>query len=386
MESNRLNLLQLGMHERGAGGGVDHFFWDLFDQLTTFQELSVSAFFFRHRSTRVEERSGEFCLGSTDLFGGRRLWNLRRAVLEKLVDKSTAESTVIVSHFALYASALLPQIWRSKHVVHFQGPWAIESATEGNGNVNVWLKRTIERAVYSSASAFITLSQAFKDLLVGEYKVDAGLVSVIPPAVDLKRFTLGDRLTARERLGWPKEAVILLCVRRLARRMGLEALIAAFRQVASLHPRALLLIGGTGVLRDELCALIDSYELKDRVRLLGFILDDQLASAYQAADLSVVPSQSLEGFGLTTLESLASGTPVLVTPVGGLPEAVTGLSAKLVLPDRSVASLAAALDNFLAGHLPVPSATECRRHVEQEFAWPKIVLQIKKLYQQVAYS
>jgi hypothetical protein len=166
MESNRLNLLQLGMHERGAGGGVDHFFWDLFDQLTTFQELSVSAFFFRHRSTRVEERSGEFCLGSTDLFGGRRLWNLRRAVLEKLVDKSTAESTVIVSHFALYASALLPQIWRSKHVVHFQGPWAIESATEGNGNVNVWLKRTIERAVYSSASAFITLSQAFKDLLV----------------------------------------------------------------------------------------------------------------------------------------------------------------------------------------------------------------------------
>src|SRR5258708_21265245 len=136
-----LRVLQIGMHERASGGGVDHFFWDLFDELSASPELSISAFFFRHRSARVEERPNEFCLGATDLPGGRRLWNLRRAVLARLADKSMAESTVVVSHFALYASALLPQLARFKHVVHFQGPWAIESATEGKGSVNVTFKR-----------------------------------------------------------------------------------------------------------------------------------------------------------------------------------------------------------------------------------------------------
>jgi glycosyltransferase involved in cell wall biosynthesis len=382
---DRLKLLQLGMHERGSGGGVDHFFWDLFDQLGTFPELSLSAFFFRHRSEMIPERPGEVCLGSSRLFGGQRLWKLRRAVLEKLLDDSISRPTVIVSHFAMYASALLPQLKRWRHVVHFQGPWATESATEGKGSLNVRIKRMIEDSVYSSANAFITLSQAFKQLLVAEYQVDSSLVHVIPPAVDLKRFTLGDRQAARDRLGWSQDGMILLCVRRLARRMGLEALIEAFRQVASCHPRALLFLGGTGALRNELLALIDTHGLKDRVRLLGFIPDEQLATAYQAADLSIVPSQSLEGFGLTTLESMACGTPVLVTPVGGLPEAVNGLSAKLVLPDRTIAALAGGLDAFLAGRLPMPSASQCRRHVEKEFAWSKIALQVKNLYQQVAY-
>ena len=379
-----LRVIQVGMHERGSGGGVDHFFWDLFDHLVSFPELSLAAFFFRHRPVAVEVRPGEYCLGSTSLSGGRRLWNLRRAVLTRLADESAVKSSVIVSHFAFYASALLPQLKRSKHVVHFQGPWAIESATEGKGRLNVMLKRVIEHAVYSSASAFIALSRAFRELLIAEYGVPSELIHVIPPAVDLQRFVLGGQQEARRRLGWPQDATIILCVRRLARRMGLEILIEAFRQVVSSHPRAFLFLGGTGALRSELAAKIESHGLSQRVRLLGFIPDDQLATAYQAADLSVVPSQSLEGFGLTTLESLACGTPVLVTPVGGLPDAVNGLSTDLVLPDRSAAALATTLDCFLRRTLAVPSSAKCRHHVETEFAWQRIAMQIKTLYQQVA--
>jgi glycosyltransferase involved in cell wall biosynthesis len=293
------------MHERGSGGGADHFFWDLFDNLVAFPELSLTAFFFRHRSKTFEQRPHEFCLGPTTLPGSLRLWNLRRAVLGTLAAGSNAKSTIIVSHFALYASALLPQLMGIKHVIHFQGPWAIESATEGKGPLNVTLKRLIERAVYSSADAFITLSRAFRDLLIAEYKVNPELVHVIPPAVDLQRFAIGDRRKARARLGWPQDGRILLCVRRLARRMGLEVLVEGFREIASSHPKAFLFVGGSGALRDELTSKIESNGLSQRVRLLGFIPDDQLATAFQAADLSVVPSQSLEGFGLTTLESLA---------------------------------------------------------------------------------
>jgi glycogen synthase len=383
-KTDLLRVLQLGMHERGSGGGVDHFFWDLFDHLANSPDLSLSAFFFRHRSKTVEERPGEFCLGSSDLSGGRRLLSLRRAVLANLADNSLAKSTLVVSHFALYASALLPQLARLKHVVHFQGPWAIESAIEGKGRLNVTFKRLIERAVYPSANAFITLSEAFRRLLISEYKVNPELVHVIPPAVDLQRFVLGDRRQARQRLGWPQDATILLCVRRLARRMGLEMLIDAFKEVADSHPDSLLFFGGSGALRDELHSKIVSSGLTKRVRLLGFIPDDHLATAYQAADLSIMPSQSLEGFGLSTLESLACGTPVVVTPVGGLPESVEGLDAKLILRNKDSNAIAEWLDSFLSGKLSLPLPEECRRYVELNFSWPLIAQRIKRIYCQVA--
>jgi glycosyltransferase involved in cell wall biosynthesis len=372
------------MHERGSGGGVDHFFWDLFDQLGRFPDLLPSAFFFRHRSAAVPERPGEICLGPTSVSGSRRLWGLRRAVLGKLASKTSTDNVVVVSHFALYASALLPQLSRLKHVVHFQGPWAIESATEGKNRLNVLLKKRIERAVYSSANAFITLSHAFRDLLISEYKVEPALVHVIPAAVDLQRFTLGDRQNARALLGWPQDATILICVRRLARRMGLELLIEAFRKVADAHPRSLLILGGTGALRDELSAKIESCGLRDRVRLLGFIPDDRLATAYQAADLSIMPSQSLEGFGLSTLESLACGTPVMVTPVGGLPEGVRGLAPQLILHDRDTPALVEGLDLVLSGQIPLPSAGQCREHVATNFNWSIIAEAIRAVYLKVA--
>jgi len=383
-KADQLCVLQLGMHERGSGGGADRIFWDLFDHLANSPDLSLSAFFFSHRSATVEERTGEFCLGSSGLSGGQRLWNLRRAVLAKVADQSTSRPSIVVSHFALYASALLPQLAGLKHVVHFHGPWAIESAIEGKGRFNVTFKRLIERAVYSSANAFITLSEAFRKVVVAEYKVNCELVHVIPPAVNLQRFVPGDRQQARERLGWPQNATILLCVRRLARRMGLDVLVEAFKQVAGAHPDSLLFFGGSGALRDELNSQIASAGLAKRVRLLGFIPDENLATAYQAADLSIMPSQSLEGFGLSTLESLACGTPVVVAPVGGLPESVEALDTKLILRDKGSESIAEWLDSFLSGKLTLPVAEECRRYVELNFSWLSIAQRIKKVYSQVA--
>jgi glycosyltransferase involved in cell wall biosynthesis len=380
---DHLNVLQLGMHDRGAGGGADRYFWDLFDHLKAFPDLSLKGFYFRHQGIWSDTARDELCLGSSRLPGYRRLWNLRRAVLPELKSEPN-RPTLVASHFAFYAAALLPDLSRLNHVVHFHGPWAVEAAAEGRNRVNVIAKRSVERAIYSSAKAFVTLSQAFKDLLTAEYRIDPARIHVIPGGVDTQRFYPGNRRDARARLGWPLDARILLCVRRLVRRMGLENLLEAFREAAGNHSDAILMVGGAGPLRTELETKISSDGLAGRVRLLGFIPDQQLAFAYQAADLSIVPSQSLEGFGLTTLESLACGTPVLVTPVGGLPEAVGSLTPALVLADCSTRTLAKSLDQFLRGGFTLPSAADCRRYSEANFSWPKIAEKVSKLYRGVA--
>jgi glycosyltransferase involved in cell wall biosynthesis len=367
------------MHERGSGGGLDRVFWDLADQLAVFPDLSVAAFFFQHRSTPNETRSGEFCLGSTSQFAGRRLWNLRQAVFGEL-NASRSDKVVVASHFAFYAGALLPKLSRMNHVVHFHGPWAAETAAERRLQLNVAMKRAVESAVYSSAKAFVTLSRAFKDLLTSEYRVDPARVYVIPGAVDLRRFSPGDRIAARRLLGWPEDKRILLCVRRLVRRMGLENLLDAFAEVARDYPDAILVIGGAGTLREQLESLARNRRLSEQVRFTGFIPEPDLPLAYRAADLSILPSQSLEGFGLTALESLACGTPVLVTPVGGLPEVVAGLDTKLMLPDKGVAAVADRLHHFFNGELSLPSCEECRKHVESNFSWPSISERVRALY------
>jgi glycosyltransferase involved in cell wall biosynthesis len=93
---------------------------------------------------------------------------------------------------------------------------------------------------------------------------------------------------------------------------------------------------------------------------------------------------ALEGFGLIVAESLASGTPVLVTDVGGLPETVAGLSEACVIRERGASAIAAALRDVVYGRLALPSADACVRHARRCFDWPTIAEQVRAAYSEVA--
>jgi glycosyltransferase involved in cell wall biosynthesis len=133
-------------------------------------------------------------------------------------------------------------------------------------------------------------------------------------------------------------------------------------------------------LQPQLVAQIEAAGLGGHVKLLGFVTDDDLPFLYRAADLSVVPSVALEGFGLIAAESLAAGTPCLVTPVGGLPEIVTGLCTDLVLPDTETSTLAAGIKAALRGELKLPGDTSCRAYASAHFAWPLIAARVAACY------
>jgi glycogen synthase len=159
-------------------------------------------------------------------------------------------------------------------------------------------------------------------------------------------------------------------------------LIDAIAQVRLRHPDVLLLIGGRGPMAAELRSRIELKGLGKNVRLLGFVPDDKLALLYRAADFSVVPTVALEGFGLITLESLATGTPVLVTPVGGLPDAVSALSSELVLASTAPGDIAQGIIDALCGRRRLPSPDECQAYVSENFTWPKVAQRTIRVYQE----
>jgi asparagine synthase (glutamine-hydrolysing) len=291
-------------------------------------------------------------------------------------------SRLLVTHFALYTLPLLVVAGRRPFVVHFQGPWGLEGDAEGQSRFVTAAKTLVERVVYRRATAFIVLSTPFARILEERFGVPPDRIHVIPGGVDVDRFNVSaSREAARGLLGWPADRKIVLSVRRLARRMGLDDLIAASAELRERVPDALVLIAGRGAIGAELAADIRRRGLDDHVRLLGFVPDAMLPYAYRAADLSVVPSVALEGFGLIVAESLAAGTPALVTPVGGLPEAVGPLSPRLVLPATGPEALATGIGDILTGRVPVPSAAECLAFARAHYDWPVIAERVRDVYE-----
>lgn len=363
-------IAQLGMNLKASAGGVDRYFSGLNNALVR-KGVRVTAYGFGDSEKAA-------CLGPAN----KPLMQRWKAVREAVVPR---RGRLLASHFALYAlPALLGRRWDG-HVVHFHGPWASESQREGAKTYSVMFKRMLERAVYHRADRFIVLSKAFRDQLCQGYGAPADRVHVIPGGVETDIFRPMDVVEARQRLVWPQKQKIIVCVRRLARRMGLENLIEAFGKVTVEHPDVKLMIGGQGPLRAELEQQVMRSGLSRSIEFLGFIPDATLPAVYAAADLSIVPSSALEGFGLISLESLACGTPVLVTPVGGLPDTVQGLGEDLVLKGTSTEHIADGLRGWLDGSLTLPSREACREHVMRSFTWDNIAQQVCEVYQKAGW-
>ena len=376
-----MRTLQLGMgwFPEQAGSGLDRVYHALFQHLpgagVEFHGLVAG-------SPGVARMSGQrvHAFATEDAPVLKRLGAARRSVYETI---TCCRPDVVVSHFALYTFPALDLLRRRPLVIHFHGPWAYESQVEGAGPLAVKAKAAVERAVYGRARLLIVLSQAFADVLRDKYGVDPRRIRVVPAGVDVDHFDVAlPKKQARERLGWPSDRPILLSVRRLRQRMGLENLVDAVRILRRTVPDVLLCVAGAGPMGDALRARVDAAGLGNHVKLLGYVPEQELPLAYRAADLSIVPTVALEGFGLITVESLAAGTPVLVSPNGGLPEVVRDLAPQLVLPDVEPATIADCVAAALRGELEVPDEDGCRGYARSRFDWSSVARRTRQVYEE----
>jgi glycosyltransferase involved in cell wall biosynthesis len=293
---------------------------------------------------------------------------LRLLAFRREARRLIADADVVDAHLALTALPLLRASRRVPLVVHFHGPWADEARFEGAPLLHIHVKRMIEQLVFRRARVFVAMSNAFAQLLADRYGVDPARIEVVPPGVDLDRFAPGDRAAARARLGIRPDTFVVATARRLVPRMGIDVLLRAWPQIAESRGETLLVVAGDGPERARLEA-----EARGPVRFLGRVDDETLVGLYRAADVCVVPSVALEGFGLVALEALACGTPVVVTNVGGLPEAVAGLDPTLAVEPGDADALAA---RVLAR---LPARDACYVHA-RKFSWEAAADRHREVY------
>lgn len=318
---------------------------------------------------------------------GMTIWKRKDAFQRLAAERmNQGKVDILYSHFAPYG--LGPAIEAKKRgipvIMTFHGPWNEEMKIEGSGlahSLKTTIAKTIERRAYRLADRFIVLSETFRDILHSLYGVPLHKITIIPGAADVNRFVPAvSKLSVRRSLHLPEGATTVLTVRRLVNRMGLLQLLEAWRKVSVQFPNAILLIGGRGPLRAELESRIADYGLVGKVRLLGYVPDEELPAYYQAADLFVVPTQALEGFGLITVEAMAAGLPVMATPIGGNKEILSAFRPELLFEDASSEAIASGLTRMLSNRRALPDRETCRNHVLERYTWEGVANQVQELF------
>lgn len=202
----------------------------------------------------------------------------------------------------------------------------------------------------------------------------------IPYGLNTDTFRPVDKNLARRSLGLPLDKRLLLYVSACMQnhRKGLDLLMTAVAQAKQRHPDLqVVAVGATGRNRD------DSYTELGIITLGSLIDERQLAAAYSAADLFVIPSRQ-DNLPNTMLESLACGTPVVGFDIGGIPDVVrpgkTGWLAKQLSPESLAAAIAEAMLAIQDRELVARYQANCRQIAETEFTLRRQAADYCKLF------
>ena len=252
--------------------------------------------------------------------------------------------------------------------------------------LNIIGRKYFESSVLKNSDFIVVLSHYTADKLYKLHRISTDKIVVIPGGVDLHRFTpSNNKAQLRLSLGFPKDLCILLTVRNLVPRMGLENLITAFKMLLRHRKDLLLIIAGEGPLGPALERHARNLGISEFIRFAGHIPDSKLPRFYQMADLFILPTRELEGFGLVTVEALASGLPVLGTPVGATKEILSKLGPHYLFDDATPDSIAAGVlralktwqkDQASYDHI----SRTCRGVAEKHYSWNNHVRKLEQLY------
>ena len=247
-------------------------------------------------------------------------------------------------------------------------------------------RKLAEKTVLRKSNHIIVLSEYTRKKLVNAYGLPPEKIHVIPAGVDLNRFIPhDDKQSLRNRLGIPNGHFTLLTVRNLEPRMGLENLILAFKKIQEAKKHVFLVVGGEGPLSQDLKSLARETGVEDSVKFVGYIPEEELPYYYQMADLFILPTKELEGFGLVTVEALASGLPVLGTPVGGTEEILAHMGQEFLFSDATPDSMARLILKSMQGWATNPEiyneiSRKSRKVVENHYSWDAHVAELENLF------
>jgi D-inositol-3-phosphate glycosyltransferase len=246
----------------------------------------------------------------------------------------------------------------------------------------------IERQVMDWADRIVAATALDKNQMLYCYGADDEKITVIPAGVDTDHFYPRDKTEVRSKLGLPQDTPILLFVGRIERLKGIDTLLesaAVVSRTCAGRDLKVLIVGGGGQTAEEnaeirrIWQLHQDLNLEDQVEFVGSKPQEMLPLYYSAADVTVMPSH-YESFGMVAVESMASGTPVIASNVGGLSYTVKDGVTGYLVPEENHFVLAEQVHHLLKNpDVREQLGRQAAEHALQ-FSWSNIASQIVDVY------
>lgn len=219
----------------------------------------------------------------------------------------------------------------------------------------VWVAHQIEKKNLKMTTVIQTDSEFTRNHLIKSFgNWVASKSKVASGYVDCERFQPVEDKTAgrsKSNLKWEPAVPTFFTIRRLEPRMGIDTLVKAAGLLKAKNHSFRMLIAGAGSQLEELEEITRELSLEDNIHFPGRLSDEDVAESFALADCFVLPTKSLECFGLIILEAFACDTPVIATTAGAIPELANQQGEGWVIPPDNPEILAERMSAFLEGSL-----------------------------------
>ena len=228
-----------------------------------------------------------------------------------------------------------------------------------------WYNYLIPKLVHR-ARLITTVSSYVRIRIINTFRIYETKVEVIPGGVDSQKFKPASATeVSRLRQKYDIPGPYILVVGSIQPRKNLTNVFAAWKEVHRLHPDICLLVVGS---RSDLFSDNGSYDIPSAVRLVGYIEDADLPAFYSGAVAYLLGSLH-EGFGLTVLEAMACGTPIIAANTTAIPE-VVGNAGRLFDP-KNVDEMASAINEVISDDGLVNTLVQKGYQRARSFTWER---------------
>lgn len=247
-----------------------------------------------------------------------------------------------------------------------------------NGGAGNPLIHTLEQHGLYNSDHVIAVSNFTKQKITRHYDIPESKISVVHNGIDLASEIKPEDIALKLH-SFKHNNDMVLFLGRITLQKGPDYFIKAAKQVLSLRPKTIFVMAGSGDMLDQIMQESAAAGIAENIYFPGFVRGQALHSLYQAADIYIMPSVS-EPFGIVALESLAKGTPIIISKQSGVSEVIShALKVDFwdteALADRIIAVLD---DPALAGQLREQGKAEASL-----VTWDKAAQTCKHIYEKV---
>lgn len=270
------------------------------------------------------------------------------------------------------------------HLVTFHTLALVKMQSRAGENEPLQRQQT-EREIMASASRIVAFSPHERDAMARLYGADPKRIELVPCGVDLSRFRPLDQEESRKRLGLNGDKVFLY-VGRIESLKGVDLLVHTAAHLEIPQGVRVLVVGGDDGQNHEverLRQLAQDLEVAEVVDFVGQVDQEELPVYYSAADVCVVPS-FYESFGLAALESMACGTPVVASRVGGLSTIIQHGHTGYLKSWRCPEAFANSLEMITSSKSLLESMGQAARRRAEGMGWDQVASAMAAHYQSLA--